>query len=133
MGTLEKDNFPADARDMITVGSISPNGVNAAFCAVGPTADGRVKPDVMAYGSPATVITGRGTIINDMGTSFSAPLVTGLIACLWEALPHKTALEMIDLVRQSGNQYTTPDNIYGYGVPDFWKAYVVGKANEHQR
>lgn len=133
MGTWKKINFPADARDMITVGSISPNGVNAAFCAVGPTADGRVKPDVMAYGSPATVITGRGTIINDMGTSFSAPLVTGLIACLWEALPHKTALEMIDLVRQSGSQYTTPDNVYGYGVPDFWKAYIVGKTNEHQK
>lgn len=122
MGTWKKINFPADARDILTVGSVSSNGVNAAFSAVGPTADGRIKPDVMAQGSPASVITGRGTIINDMGTSFSAPLVCGLVACLWQALPDKTALEIIDLVRQSSSQASTPDNVYGYGVPDFWKA-----------
>ncbi len=123
MGTWKKINFPADARDIITVGSVSSNGVNAAFSAVGPTADGRIKPDVMALGSPASVITGRGTIINDMGTSFSAPIVCGLVACLWQAMPEKTAFEIIDLVRMSGNQAGTPDNVYGYGMPDFWKAY----------
>ena len=89
--------------------------------------DSRVKPDIMALGSPASVITGRGTIIKDMGTSFSTPVVSGMVACLWQALRDKTALEIIDLVRRCSDNYSTPDNIYGYGVPDFWRAYVMGR------
>lgn len=119
METWKKINFPADAHDIITVGAVCADGVNAAFSAVGPTADGRVKPDVMAMGSPAAVISGRGTPSRDVGTSFSAPIVAGLTACLWQSLPKKTAREIIDLVRRSGNNYATPDNINGYGVPDF--------------
>ncbi|MBR1463592.1 MAG: S8 family serine peptidase [Prevotella sp.] len=123
MGTWKKISFPADAIDILTVGAVSADRQNAAFSAVGPTADGRVKPDVMAMGSPATVITGRGSISKDIGTSFSAPLVAGLVACLWQALPGKSALEIIELVRQSGDNVACPDNIYGYGIPDFWKAF----------
>ena len=95
---------------------------------MGPTADGRIKPDVMAYGSPTCVITGRGSIINDNGTSFSSPLIAGMVACLWQALPRKTAKQMIKLVRLAGNNQQHPDNVFGYGVPDFWKAYQTGKA-----
>ena len=80
----------------------------------------------MAYGSPVAVLSGRGTIVNEMGTSFSAPLISGMIACLWQAFPHKTAKEIIDLVRKSSDRYTTPDNVFGYGIPDFWKAYNGG-------
>ncbi len=128
MGSWKKINFPADAKDILTVGSINNSGVNATFSAVGPTADGRIKPDVMAYGSPTSVITGRGSIINDNGTSFSSPLIAGMVACLWQALPNKTAKQIMKLVRLSGNNQQHPDNIYGYGVPDFWKAYQTGKA-----
>jgi len=128
MGTWKKINFPADAKDILTVGSVNEQGVNAAFSAVGPTADGRIKPDVMAYGSPTSVITGRGSIINDNGTSFSSPLVAGMVACLWQALPHKTAKQIIKLVRLAGDNQQHPDNVFGYGVPDFWKAYQTGKA-----
>ena len=127
MGSWKKINFPADAKDILTVGSVNEQGVNAAFSAVGPTADGRVKPDVMAYGSPVSVITGRGSIINDNGTSFSSPLIAGMVACLWEALPNKTARQIIKLVKLAGNNQRHPDNVYGYGVPDFWKAYQTGK------
>ncbi len=127
MGAWKKINIPADADDILAVGAVSPNGRNAAFSSVGPSADGRVKPDVMAPGSPASVVTGRGTIIKDVGTSFSTPVVSGLVACLWQALPGKTAREIIELVRRSGNNYLTPDNIYGYGVSDFWKAYQEGR------
>lgn len=128
MGSWKKINFPADAKDILTVGSVNEQGMNAAFSAVGPTADGRIKPDVMAYGSPTSVITGRGSIINDNGTSFSAPLVAGMVACLWQALPGKTAKQIIKLVKLAGNNQQHPDNVYGFGVPDFWKAYQTGKA-----
>jgi subtilisin family serine protease len=129
MGPWKKITFPADAQDILTVGAVNNDRKNAPFCGVGPTQDGRVKPDVTALGSPASLISGRGTIIRDMGTSFSTPIVAGLVACLWQALPNKTALEIIDLIRQTSSQYQYPDNVYGYGIPNFWRAYMIGKVN----
>ncbi|MBQ8948916.1 MAG: S8 family serine peptidase [Prevotella sp.] len=130
MGPWKKIAFPADANDIITVGAVNSEKKNAPFSGVGPTQDGRVKPDVMALGSPASLISGRGSIVRDMGTSFSTPIVAGLTACLWQALPEKTALEIIQLVRQAGSYYQQPDNIYGYGIPNFWRAYMIGNMKE---
>ena len=130
MGPWKKITFPADAEDILTVGAVNYDRKNAPFCGVGPTQDGRVKPDVTALGSPASLISGRGTVIRDMGTSFSTPIVAGLVACLWQALPQKSAKEIIHLVRQSSNQYEEPDNIYGYGIPNFWRAYMIGKVEQ---
>ena len=127
MGPWKKIVFPADANDILTVGAVNTDKKNAPFSGVGPTQDGRVKPDVMALGSPASLISGRGTIVRDMGTSFSTPIVTGLVACLWQAFPEKTALDIINLVRQTSNNYEKPDNIYGYGLPNFWRAYMIGR------
>lgn len=127
MGPWKKIVFPADAENIITVGAVTPKGMNAPFCGVGPTQDGRTKPDVMAQGSPAAVISGRGTINRDMGTSFSTPVVCGLTACLWQALPGKTAKEIMDLVRRSADNTDHPDNIFGYGIPDFGRAYDMGR------
>lgn len=127
MGPWKKIVFPADADDILTVGALNAERKNAPFSGVGPTQDGRVKPDVMALGSPASLISGRGSIVKDMGTSFSTPIVTGLVACLWQALPDKTALEIINLIRETSSSAQHPDNIYGYGTPNFWKAYMIGK------
>ena len=118
MGPWKKISFPADANDILTVGAVNMEKKNAPFSGVGPTQDGRVKPDVMALGSPASLISGRGSIIRDMGTSFSTPLVAGL------------ALEIIELVRQTGSNAKDPDNIFGYGIPNFWRAYMIGKAGK---
>ena len=127
MGPWKKITVPADANDILTVGALSTDKKNASFCGVGPTQDGRVKPDVMALGSPACLISGRGSIVRDMGTSFSTPIVTGLVACLWQALPGKSALDIINLVRKTASQHQQPDNIYGYGIPNFWRAYMIVK------
>lgn len=123
MSTWKKITPPGDAHDIITVGAIMPNGINATFSSVGNTADGRIKPDVMAYGAPTQVVNSKGMVARGNGTSFACPLVCGAVACLWQALPDKTAFEIIELIRNSGNQADFPDNIFGYGVPNFWKAY----------
>ena len=127
MGPWKKITIPADADDILTVGAVTPEGRNAPFSAVGPSQDGRVKPDVVAVGSPAILISGRGTIVHDMGTSFSAPIVAGLVACLWQALPTMKAADIISLIRRTADNHDAPDNIYGYGKPNFWQAYMVGK------
>ena len=127
MGPWKKLTFPADAEDCLTVGAVTDMLTNAPFSSVGPTQDGRVKPDVVAIGSPATVVTGRGSIAQDMGTSFATPVICGLAACLWQALPNMTAHELMELIRQTSNNKEHPDNIYGYGLPNFWKAYMIGK------
>lgn len=130
MGQWKKIGVPADAHDILTVGAIDAEDRIAAFSSVGPSQDWRVKPDVVARGSNTTLLSGRGTLVHDMGTSFSTPLVCGMVACLWQALPTKTAREIIEIVRRSGNQYDCPDNIFGYGKPDFWRAYTDNSKQE---
>ena len=127
MQTWKKIGVPADANDILTVGAVAKNGKIATFSSVGPSQDGRVKPDVVALDSPTALINGKGMLSHNMGTSFSTPLISGLVACLWQGLRQKTALEIIELVRRSTLQYEEPDNIYGYGTPDFWRAYMVGQ------
>lgn len=135
MGPWKKITVPADAENILTVGAVTTDAPYriAPFSSIGPSQDGRVKPDVVAVGAPAFLVNGRGNIMQDMGTSFAAPIVCGLAACLWEALPEKTAKEIIELIRMSSNNYEHPDNIYGYGIPKFWRAYMYGKANAHAR
>ena len=130
MGQWKKIGVPGDATDVLTVGAIDKTERIAAFSSVGPSQDLRVKPDVVALGAPTALLSGRGTLAHDMGTSFSTPLVSGLVACLWQGLPRLTAFEIIDLVRRSANQYDEPTNILGYGIPDFWKAYLAGRGSD---
>ena len=114
---------PGDAENVLTVGAIDKKGVLAPFSSVGNTADGRIKPDVVAVGLKADVIGTNGNQRTANGTSFASPVMCGLVTCLWQACPTLTAKELIDLVRRSGDRADYPDNIYGYGVPDLWKAY----------
>lgn len=127
MGPWKKITFPADAHDILTVGAVTAENHNAPFSGVGNTADGRIKPDVVALGSPTVLVSSRGTVIEDMGTSFSTPLVCGLVACLWQALPTLTPQQIIELVRLSGDNHSHPDNIFGYGIPDFSQALLMGR------
>lgn len=110
---------PADAFDILSVAALSDDSVNALFSSLGPSIDGRVKPDVAALGVGATVVNGSGKIIHANGTSFASPILCGMVACLWQAMPNKTAYEIIDMVKRAGNRYRHPDNIFGYGIPDF--------------
>jgi subtilisin family serine protease len=122
-GSWKKITPPGDAGNVLTVGAISSNGVLAPFSSIGHSADGRVKPDVVAVGVSTHVIGTDGQPATANGTSFATPVMCGMVACLWQARPELTAKQLITLVRRSGDRADSPDNIYGYGIPDLWKAY----------
>ena len=110
---------PADAVDVLAVGAVSSGGDRVSFSSFGPTADGRVKPDVSALGLQTVVVDAGGNVTRSNGTSFSAPLIAGLTAGVWEAFPHKTNREIIEKIRLAGSLAMTPNNELGYGIPDF--------------
>ena len=125
-GRWKKITAPADAVDILTVGAVGPTGSRVAFSSQGNTADGRIKPDVMAIGLPSAVYDTDGDLTYSAGTSFSSPILCGMVTCLWQSLPHLNAYQIIDIVRKSGNRADNPDELYGYGIPDFFKAYTIG-------
>jgi subtilisin family serine protease len=126
---------PADADDVLSVGATNGNGKVANFSSRGPSSDKRVKPDVMAQGSFVWVLDANGRISISFGTSFSGPIIAGAVACLWQANPQFSNLEIIDAVKKSSNYYTNPDSDYGYGIPDFNKAdkYLKQLLNERTK
>ncbi len=113
---------PADADSILTVGAIDKYALYAAFSSIGPTSDGRIKPDIVAVGYQTTIQDANGNTTIGNGTSFSTPIITGLTACLWQSLPDLNNMEIIREIKASSHQYSNPDNKLGYGVPDFGKA-----------
>ncbi|AWI26128.1 S8 family serine peptidase [Flavobacterium pallidum] len=122
---------PADALNVLAVGAVDANEQHAVFSSIGPSADGRVKPDITAQGEQAIVVNSSGEIQAANGTSFSAPIIAGLTACLWQALPDKSNAEIVSLIRQSADHYTNPDALYGYGIPDFAAAVIAAGIDDN--
>lgn len=119
----KKISVPADATDILTVGAVDADRTNTNFSSLGPAADGRVKPDVAAMGGRSAVLLVDGTVGAASGTSFSAPILCGAVACLWQACPGLSPVKLMDAVRRSGDRADYPDNVYGYGIPNVWNAY----------
>ncbi len=117
--------IPADAEHILTVGAVNANGNRASFSSVGPTYDGRIKPDVMAMGEGTYVASGYNNWVsyyNSNGTSFATPVLAGAVACLRQARPYASVEEICETIRVCSNRAANPDNKYGYGIPDFLKA-----------
>lgn len=131
-GTSEwqKIGRPADAFNVLAVGACNKDSLMADFSSHGFSADGRVKPDVCAVGWDTWSIYGIAEdsisyyILSGNGTSFSGPVIAGMAACLWQALPHKSASELMQIIRESGHLYATPDTLMGYGIPNIYQAYL---------
>ncbi|WP_289666086.1 S8 family serine peptidase [Flavobacterium panacagri] len=110
---------PADAVSVLAVGSVTASKVKSGFSSIGPSYDGRIKPDIMAQGTLAVVSDVNGNIGTANGTSFSCPIMAGMVACLWQAFPSKTNKEIRQMILASSDRYSNPDNNYGYGIPNF--------------
>ncbi|MDR0538686.1 MAG: S8 family serine peptidase [Tannerellaceae bacterium] len=124
--------FPADAKNILTIGAITENHERSTFSSYGLTADNRIKPDLVALGTNSTVITDNGDIAFASGTSFATPIIAGLAVCLWQALPQLTNIEIINLIRKTASNFPLQDKELGYGIPDFHKA-LKHQQNEHQQ
>ena len=113
---------PADSPGVLSIGAVDRTGTLARFSSVGPTPDGRLKPDLVALGQGTTLGTSAGVIATGDGTSFSGPLVAALATGFWQAYPTLTATQVRAALRQSGSQADRPDAKYGYGIPNFGRA-----------
>ena len=124
-GAWKKIGFPADAKDILTVGAVNEKEVNTLFSSLGNTADGRIKPDVMAYGEYVPMINDSGSLVYASGTSFSCPIMCGAVTCLWQAFPNKKPEEIIRAVQAAGHNAKHPNNVFGYGIPNMNVAYKI--------
>lgn len=117
---------PADADSILSIGAVTATGEMSTFSSYGPSADGRVKPEVCAQGVQTALIAPDGTVVQSNGTSFAAPTIAGLAASLWSALPNENAMQIRQRIIDSSDRALTPDyQQFGYGIPDAWKAYTL--------
>jgi hypothetical protein len=115
---------PADAFNILAVGSVTADGSISSFSSRGPTADGRMKPEVLARGSLTFVASsfGPNSFGRSNGTSFSCPLVAGSAAVLLSARPDWTPLQVREALMMTANHATNPDNDFGWGIINLNKA-----------
>ncbi len=123
---------PADAEGILAVGSVNSQGTLSGFSSQGPTADNRLKPDVVAMGSGTSVIKSNGSLGNVSGTSLASPLIASLAAGVLQAFPYLSPTEIYDALVHSANQANHPDNLMGYGLPHFRaiKNYIESEQSE---
>lgn len=120
---------PCDAPGAFCVGAVTNLGEYAWFSSVGPSADGRIKPDVMARGGDAWIVNGADSLQQANGTSFASPIISGGVACLIQAHPTKSVDELMNAIRESASLYTNPNDSMGYGIPDFCLANAILNGN----
>jgi subtilisin family serine protease len=115
----QKISFPADAPSVLAVGAVDRNEVIGNFSSLGNSADGRVKPDIMAMGVGTTLWSEQNRLTSGNGTSYAAPLIAGLVAGFMQKNPELSQVEVIDAMRRAGDNYNSPNPQYGYGIPTF--------------
>jgi serine protease AprX len=124
---------PADAVDVLAVGNVDLEGKRNPSSSIGPSADGRIKPDVSALGTGVKVIKPNGSLSSASGTSLSAPLITSLVAGMWQRFPYLTNKELMGLIRYTASRGKNPDNSIGYGIPNYKSAEAFQASEEKER
>ncbi len=120
---------PADADFAIACAAVDSNGVRVGFSSLGVDTAGRVKPNVAAMGGLTVIQDAGGGISRGSGTSFSAPIIAGMTACLMQAEPAFANSFIKKAIERAGNHASTPDSLTGYGIPDFVKAMTIMSIN----
>lgn len=120
---------PADGDSVFSIGAVNSMGIRAYFSSKGPTADGRIKPNIAAMGQGTTVANLSGGVSFGDGTSFSSPVIAGMTACLWQANPAMSNMDIINALQRSGSQASNPDSLLGFGIPNYMTANVLLAVN----
>lgn len=110
--------FPSDGDSVVAAGAVDGNGLIADFSSVGLSFDGRIKPDNAAMGVNVVVQTSGNLVGQANGTSFSCPVLSGISACLMQAVPNALNTDIINTLHSCSDRYSNPDSLYGYGIPD---------------
>lgn len=117
---------PADGDSVFSIGAVNASGNYVSFSSHGPTADGQMKPDVVAQGSGSTIINAyTGNVSTGSGTSFSSPITAGMVTSLWQAHPNRRNTEVLDAIRQSASLSGNPNYQLGYGIPNYLTAHEL--------
>ncbi|MBC7409311.1 MAG: S8 family serine peptidase [Arcicella sp.] len=119
------EGTPADADSVIAVGAVDANKLYVKFSSQGIPNDKRIKPDVVAMGQSTAIISPNGNVTTGSGTSFSSPILCGMVAGYWQANPTLTAMQIMENVRKSGSQAVKPDKVLGYGIPNLFKVLAI--------
>jgi hypothetical protein len=120
----ERDNlwkriiFPSDGDSVLAVGAVDADNIISSFSSAGPSSDGRIKPDNVAMGVSIPVQASDNSVGRSNGTSFSCPVLSGMSACLLQAVPRALNNDIIQVLHSSADRYNYPDSLYGYGIPD---------------
>lgn len=123
-GTWHYVTAPADAENVLTIGAVDEHEAHASFSSYGPTADGRVKPDVCGQGQNTAYVGNNNDVYIGNGTSYSSPLIAGLVACLWQTDKSISNMDLLDIMRSTASTYTDPTDSLGFGLADFSKAHA---------
>ena len=116
---------PSDAEGILCVGAADAQENHAWFSSYGPSADGRVKPDVSAMGAATAYAAQDSTIRTGNGTSFSSPIIAGASACLYQAFPNASSVLLRDAIVRSASAYASPTDSLGNGIADYYKAWQL--------
>ena len=114
---------PSDGDSVICVGAINKYKQKCGFSSFGPRTDGQIKPNVMALGDGTIIQLPDNSFIPGFGTSYAAPIISGLAACLWQAYPNCSNMQIFNIIEKSSDSYFNPSDSMGYGIPDFIYAY----------
>jgi serine protease AprX len=115
---------PADGDSVMAVAAVDSLLIPASFTSRGPSADGQVKPDVASMGVATIVQFPNNSIAPNNGTSFAAPNLAGITACLWQGFKEYNNYKIIETLKSAGHRASNPNDTVGYGVPDVKLALI---------
>lgn len=116
---------PSDGDSVLAVGAVSGDRIISSFSSAGPSSDRQIKPDIVSQGVSIPVQVSPAMIARANGTSFSCPLISGMCACIIQAVPQATNMEIISALQSASDRYPVPDSLYGFGIPDIEKTITI--------
>ena len=115
---------PSDGEKVIGVGAVNKDSIPASFTSYGPAYGGKIKPNVSAVGWNTYLQKSDGTLGYLNGTSFSSPVMAGMAASLWGAMPNANSAQVKNAIEMSAHLYDNANDVQGFGIPNMKRALL---------